>query len=336
MNRSSVRLTRRAAGLGALGMIALRATPASAVETLSVRLDFLPYGPHAAFYLALEKGWFKEQAVAPTFDDGTGSPITIQLVDAGQYDLGYASFASAMVARDNGMQVMAIAGALRKSDLGVVVDAGGSIHAPKDLEGKVIYYSPGSVETLFIDTWFKKNGVDKSKVNLTSVDIRTKVSTYMGGGGDGFLGPVAVYTVRQNIPRLSRAVNFADYGLPLPGFGLVASEAAIKAKARAITGFVEAWQKAWAGIQDRSMLDEAVAAMLKNRPHAGLDPLNLRLQIEAVIPYIGTPNTDKKPLLWQSPEDWAVGLKAGEEAGIIKPGANPGDFFSNAFVPKAA
>jgi NitT/TauT family transport system substrate-binding protein len=336
VNHRPIPLTRRAAGLGALGVIALGARPAAAEEKLSVRLDFLPYGPHAAFYLALEKGWFREQGIAPTFDDGTGSPVTIQLVDAGQYDLGYASFASAMVARDNGMQVKAIAGALRKSDLGVVVDAGGSIHTPKDLEGKVIYYSPSSVETLFIDTWFKKNGVDKAKVNLTSIDIRTKVSTYMGGSGDGFLGPVAVYTIRQNIPRLSRAVTFADYGLPLPGFGLVASDAAMKAKGNAITGFIEAWQKAWAGIQDRTMLDEAVAAMLKNRPHAGLDPVNLRQQIDAVIPYISTPNTEGKPLLWQSPEDWAAGLKAGEEAGIIKPGANPSDFFTNGFVPKAA
>ena len=36
--------------------------------------------------------------------------LTVQLVDAGKYDLGYCNFASAMVARDKGMSIKAIAG----------------------------------------------------------------------------------------------------------------------------------------------------------------------------------------------------------------------------------
>jgi NitT/TauT family transport system substrate-binding protein len=323
------------AAIAALGMLALGAGPAAAQEKLAVRFDFLPYGSHAPFYLAQEKGWFKENGVDPTFDDGNGGAVTVQLVDAGKYDLGYCSYASAMVARDKGMSIKAIAAVLRKNDLGVLVDEKGSLHTPKDLEGHVIYFSPSSVETLFIDTWFKLNGVDKSKVNLQALEIGAKVSTYLGGGGDGMFVPLPIYTIRSHIPRLSRGITFADYGLPLPGFGVITSDEAIKTKPKAIAGFVAALQRAWAGIHDRTMIDEAVAALLKNRPQSKLDPGYIKAQLEAVIPYMDTPSTAGKPLFWQSPDDWAAGLKVSEQAGVIQAGAKPSDFYTNDFVPKS-
>ncbi len=124
--------------VGALAVALALNSAAFAQEKLSVRLDFLPYGSHAPFYLALEKGWFKENGVEPTIEDGTGTTTTVQLVGAGKYDIGYAGFVSAMVAREKGVPVKAIAGVLRKSDLGVVVDEKSTIHKPKDLEGKKI------------------------------------------------------------------------------------------------------------------------------------------------------------------------------------------------------
>ncbi len=191
------------------------------------------------------------------------------------------------------------------------------------------------METLFIDSFFKTAGVDKSKVDLTSVDIAAKVSTYLSGGGDGMFVPVPIYTIRKNIPRLSRGILFSDYGLPLPGFGLIANETAMREKPKAIAGFVAALQKAWAGIQDGSMTDEAVQALLKNRPRAKLDPEYIRQQLQSLLPYINTTATNGKPLFWQSADDWAAGIKYSEQAGIIKPGTKAEDYFTNDFVPKS-
>lgn len=321
------------APLVAAGMLALAGGAASAQEKLTLRFDFLPYGSHAPFYLAKEKGWFKDNGVEVSMDDGSGGAVTVQLVDAGKYDLGYLSQASSMVARDKGMRVVGIAGVLRKGDMGVLVDEKSDMTKPKDFEGKLIYFSPTSVETLFIDTWFKRNNVDKSKVKLTSVDIATKVSTYLGGKGDGMFVPIPIYTIRQNIPRLSKGILFDEFGLTLPGFGVIANEETIAKKPKAIAGFVAALQKAWAGIKDRSMIDEAVAALQKNRPQAKIDPVYIKQQMEAVIPYMDTPATKDKPLFWQSIDDWNAAIKNAVEAGVIKADSKPETFFTNQFIP---
>lgn len=327
---------RRAFSAAIVSAAALGSMPARAQEKLTLRFDFLPYGAHGPFYLAKEKGWFAANGVDLQLDDGSGGSVAAQLVDGGKYDLGYLSFASAMIARDKGMKIKGVAGVIRKGDMGVVVDENSPINKPKDFEGKEIIFSPTSVETLYIDTWFKLNGVTKSKVNLISMDIGAKVSSYLSGKSDGMFVPVPIYTIRKGIPRLSKGITFADFKLPLPGFGVIASEASIKAKPKAIAGFVAALQKAWAGVRDKSLLDESIEALIKNRPNAKINPVYAREQLEALTMYMDTPATVGKPVFWQSPDDWAAGIKVSEEAGVLTvKGTKPSDYFTNEFVPGA-
>src|SRR5260221_321309 len=102
-------------------LLAVGAAPALAQEKLTVKFDFLPYGSHAPFWLAQDKGWFKEAGVEPAFEDGQGSTVAVQLISAGKLDVGYISLGAVIVARDKGVPVKSIAGVLRKNDYGVLV-----------------------------------------------------------------------------------------------------------------------------------------------------------------------------------------------------------------------
>jgi len=314
--------------------LALCMAPAVAQDKLTVKFDFLPYGSHAPFWLAQDKGWFKDAGVEPSLEDGQGSTVAVQLISAGKIDIGYVSLGAVIVARDKGVPVKAIAGILRKNDYGVLVGENTDIRVPKDLEGKLLYFSPSSVETLYMDLFFKKNGVDKSKINLTSIDLSTKVSTYMSGKGDAMFVPIPIYTIRA-APRLSRGILFADYGIPMPGFGLISSDDIIAQKPKALGGFVAAMQKAWGAVQnDPAMRVAAIDALLANRPQAKLDRTIVTQQLDSVLPFLVTPGTEGKPLLWQSPAEWEGAIAINEEAGAIRPGAKAADFYTNQFVPE--
>ncbi len=314
--------------------LALCMAPAVAQDKLTVKFDFLPYGSHAPFWLAQDKGWFKDAGVEPSLEDGQGSTVAVQLISAGKIDIGYVSLGAVIVARDKGVPVKAIAGILRKNDYGVLVGENTDIRVPKDLEGKLLYFSPSSVETLYMDLFFKKNGVDKSKINLTSIDLSTKVSTYMSGKGDAMFVPIPIYTIRA-APRLSRGILFADYGIPMPGFGLISSDDIIAQKPKALGAFVAAMQKAWGAVQnDPAMRVAAIDALLANRPQAKLDRTIVTQQLDSVLPFLVTPGTEGKPLLWQSPAEWEGAIAINEEAGAIRPGAKATDFYTNQFVPE--
>ena len=53
---------------------ALAAHPAAyAQEVLKMRVDFIPYVLHAPFHYANAQGWYKQQGIDLTIDDGSGS-----------------------------------------------------------------------------------------------------------------------------------------------------------------------------------------------------------------------------------------------------------------------
>lgn len=313
----------------------IASTSAHAVETIKVRLDFLPYGLHAPFYLAFEKGWFAEKGIAVEIDDGNGTGPALALVAQGKYDIGHVVLAGMPIAREKGgMQIKAIAAVVRKSDFGLVVDEAGKINSAKDLEGKTIIYSTNSVETPFIDIFLKRAGVDKSKVNMLNVDLSAKISTYMAGKGDGMLSPIPLYTLKGISPRASKGIFFSDMGINVPSFGLVASEDAIAKRPKEIAAFVAAYQRAWIAISTGGMIDEAVAALLKNRPNAKLDPRVAKAQIESVYPFLNSDASKGHPMLWMPPADWKSAVGVMEELKLIKDGTVPETLYTNQFVPK--
>jgi NitT/TauT family transport system substrate-binding protein len=198
---------------------------AQSLEKLKVRLDWTPWGVQAPFHLAQQKGWFKQAGLDVSLDDGNGSVTTVQLVGSSDdYDLGHAALASMMIARDKGLPVKAVAVFARLSDVGLLVPQGGSIKGPKDLKGKKIVYTAGSLEAPFIDAFLAAGGLKKSDLDLVSVDAAGKAATYASGRADAAFSTIPFFLPVVSQTRPSDGIKFSDYGLNMPSFGLFATE----------------------------------------------------------------------------------------------------------------
>jgi NitT/TauT family transport system substrate-binding protein len=322
-----IRKISRRAALALLAGLALPSL-AHAADKLTLRLDWTPHGIHAPIFLAVEKGWFKAAGLDVAIDDGNGSTVTAQLVGAGQYDVGHASLSSVAIAHEKGMPVISIAGFIRKSDMGVLVPVDSGWKSPKDLEGKKVAYTAGSLEGPFIGAFF---GASKSKVDLINVDAATKIGTYLSGSSDAVISTVPYVLPIVAEKRPATGILFADYGLDLPGFGLFSTQAKLKEKGDAIKRFASVVAGAWPYVLDGHE-DEAVAAIVKNRPQAPVSAKVMRGQIDAYRHFFYTEATKDKPIGIQSDKDWASTIKALETAEVIKKGSKPSDYFTNAYV----
>ena len=85
------------------------ARAADEAHTLSIRLGWLPSGYQSPYFLAEQKGWYKQAGLAVTLAPGNGSANSVQLVGAGQYDAGEAALSDMAYARGKGMPVISIA-----------------------------------------------------------------------------------------------------------------------------------------------------------------------------------------------------------------------------------
>ena len=249
-------------------------------------------GQPGAIHLAAQKGLFAKHGLDVTLDDGNGSVATVQIVGNGEYDVGHASLAPMAIARSKGLPVKAIAGFIQQNDIGLLVPKESGIKSPADLKGKKIAFTAGSLETPFIDRFLAAGKLTRNDVELLNVDAAAKAGTYMAGRTDGAFSSVPFFLAVVATQRPSNSVNFADYGLQFPSFGLFATEKTIADQARRACDVSSASSPAaWTYIFDGHE-DEAAQAIIAARPQSKLDPRSLRQQIDPLKDFAFTEATE--------------------------------------------
>lgn len=306
---------------------------AQSMRSITVQLDWLPHPMHAPFHLARLNGWYKEAGLDVTFKDGSGSVVTVQVVGSGNFEIGHANLSSMAIGRGKGMPVRAIAGFMRKSDMGAIVPADSEIKSVKDLAGKKIVYTSGSLEAPFLDAFLAAGGLSRRDVQMLSVNASAKFSTYIAKSGDAVVTTVPFGTALLAKPRPSRGILFADHGLPLPGFGLFATEDMIEKEPEMLRTFVAATIKAWNYILD-GHAEEGIDAIIKQKPGAKIDREMFLRGHKENTKFLTTEATKDKPFGWMAQDDWASTIKVMVESGVLPKDVKPEDFYTNKFIPE--
>ncbi|MBV7483384.1 ABC transporter substrate-binding protein [Bordetella sp. BOR01] len=307
------------------------AAPTAAAEDLKVRMDFSPWGLHAAMHLATQKGWFEEAGLNVEVQDGTGSINTLQLIGAGRVDVGQVSVGTMAVAMESGLDLISIAGFARTGDLAVMTDASQNVKTRQDLRGKKIVCFTTSPWAPFIDPFLKANNLSRGDVNMVMVSPSAMISTYASGNSDAFMSQAPFGMPMVGKARPATALLLADSGISFPSYGLVATPDTLKQKGDALRKFVQVQVKAWQYIYD-GHIEEAVKAVLAQRPNANLNADVLRGQLEAYRPFFDSPTVKNAPFGQQYDSDWAAAIHSMESAGMIKSGRKPSDFYTNALL----
>ncbi|SOE92663.1 NitT/TauT family transport system substrate-binding protein [Burkholderia sp. D7] len=299
---------------------------------IKIRLDWGPWGSHAAFYLAQQKGWYKRAGLDVEIVDGTGSVSTVQILgSSGQFDLGYAATSAIMIGKEKGLPVKIVAEFFRRNDEGLIVAEDAKIKKVSDLRGKTVAYTAGAMEAPFVDTFLKAGGLTRADVTLVSVDAASKLNMYAFARADAAFASVPALMPLVANKRASRPLLFSDNGLPMPSFCVFGSEDAMDKKRDAIAQFVSITSGAWNYIA-RGHAAEAADAMIAQRPQARLDKAYLTASIAELIPYRGAPASSTQPLGTPIDADFADAIKTLSSVGLLKSDHPPSQFYAEGFV----
>ena len=310
---------------------AMISSVADATDTLRVRLDWSPWGDQVPFHLAVKKGWYAKQGLDVQLEDGNGSVSTVQIVGNGDYDLGHASLATMAIARSKGLQVKAVAGFIRQNDIGLMIGKDTGVNSPKDLKGKKLTFTAGSLETPFLDRFISAGGLTRDDLELTNVDAANKGTLYMSGRVDGAFSSAPFMQPIFDRQRPTKTIKFSDYGLEFPSFGLFATEATIAAKRDQIRKFASVTAGAWQYILNGHEA-EGVQAIMEARPQAKLDPQVLLDQIKILRGLVSTPATAGKPMGIMAEADWAKAIDTLQQGKLMGHVEAPGAYYTNEFI----
>ena len=128
-----------------LALAALLATTgaASAQEKFTFALNWFPVGDHAAYWVALDKGYYKAKGLDVTLENSKGSGDVIAKVDTGRADAGLADTAVVIASVARGTTVKTVGMVFDQTPLNIFSLKSKPLLKPKDLEGASLGAPPG-------------------------------------------------------------------------------------------------------------------------------------------------------------------------------------------------
>ena len=154
---------------------------------------------------------------------------------------------------------------------------------------------------------------------------------YLGGQGDALITTVPYVLPIVDQQRPSDTFMFADYGLPLPAHGLVASRETFGRRREALQKFLTVSERAWHQVWNGNT-KEAIDALVDQRPQAKIDAQLELKRAAAYKPFSVTKATERKGDFWMAPSDWEAAIKVMRDAEIISADSKAADFYTNALV----
>lgn len=231
----------------ALGfLLALTATLAGAQDAVSLRLNWYLGGLHVPYYYGKEMGFFKQEGIDLTINEGRGSGNTVQVVAAGSDTFGMADSSSLITTASKGADVKSVMSLLNSTGFSVVSLASSGIKTPKDLEGKSLAVSPGDPLGQLFRALAAHNKLDMSTIKFVQVDPAAKVVAVLEKRVDALLGGADdQYFLIKYKGQEPAALRFADHGANIVGMTILTTGNTIKTKPDLVRRFVKASVRSW-------------------------------------------------------------------------------------------
>lgn len=258
-------------------------TTPSAVE-FDLVLDFYVNPDHAGIYVALERGYFQRAGldVRPRVPADPAAPI--KEVAAGRAELAVSYEPEVMLAREQGLDVIAVAALVDQPLTSLISLPRGGIAGPADLQGKTIATAGIPYQSDYLATILRRANLSLSDVNEVNVGFNL-LPALLSGRADAILGGFrnveGVDLARRG--EKPRVVPVDRLGVPTyDELVLVANGSQVEEDPEDIRLFLSALAK---GTEDAVRdPDQASAAILK--AGEGLDPALTRTEIAATLPLL--------------------------------------------------
>jgi NitT/TauT family transport system substrate-binding protein len=314
-----------------IGVIALvMGASALAQDAVSLRLNWYLGGLHVPFYYGKEMGFFKQEGIDLTINEGRGSANTVQVVAAGSDTFGMADSSSLITTASKGADVKSVMSLLNSTGFSVVSLASAGIKTPKDLEGKSLAVSPGDPLGQLFRALAAHNKLDMNTIKFVQVDPAAKVVAVLEKRVDALLGGAddQFFLIKYKGVEPA-ALRYADHGANIVGMTIVTTGNLIKTKPDLVRRFVRASVRSWEAAKKNP--GPAVDAAMKAKPDLNRQSTLDQMMVDFEL--LDSPNSKGKVGLGAKADwDQTLGLlKQYRELDTKEPWTT---FHTNEFVPQ--
>lgn len=290
-----------ATALGVLSLAINCASAAAQVQPLRFVLDFVPGGSQTPFFVARDRGWYREAGLDVEITPGTGSADTARLVGAGRAPLGYADAGTVATAVAQDIPVTTVAVFLQQSPLTIFSLAEKNITRPRDLEGKSVGLASGAAEAKIFPAFARKNNLEMSKIKLVNLSIPTRIPSLLAGQVDALGGFIVIERdIAAGTKGGVNVMKFADYGINMYGNGIIVNNDFANRNPQVVERFLQATMRGLKLALDSP--DAALEITYKALPDRDRNLLKDHWRLTA--PLMQSETTRRNGLGWMDEATW--------------------------------
>ena len=286
----------------AAGATFLLSTAAQAQERdLKFVLDFISLGRHAPWYVALGKGYFKDEGLNVTIMPSKGTADAIRTVATGGAELGFIDIPSLVASGSAGSAVKIVAANYQKPPYCIfTLNPGANVTEPKQMAGLELGSSTASFVPKIWAAFMEMNKVDSKTLKVVNIDAASRVPMLAAGkvqSIDQFL--MSEPAIRRAVTNAKPVCLFAgDYGLEIYANSIGVSEDFLAKNPDVVKKFVRAALKGWKD----ALANPEEAAKIEIQYVKALDPQIVVEEIAILKRIAITPDVEKNGFGYISPE----------------------------------
>ena len=302
---------------------------ASNPQPFTLDLDWYVNPDHAGIYTAVDRGFFRQEGldVKPQVPSDPSAPI--KEVAAGRADLAVSYEPEVFLAKEQGLDVEAVAAIVNQPLTSLISLPEGGITSPPNLDGKTVGTAGIPYQSDYLRTILQHAGLAPDSAQEVNVGL-SLLPTLIAGKVDAILGGFRnIEGVDLRLRGLDpRIVPVDQLGVPTyDELVLVARSSTVDDHPEAIRSFIAALARGTA----YAVAHPQEAASVVLEAGKGLDPDQTRAEVDATLPLLAAPKGS--PYGYLDPGQWQAYASWMAQNGLISKPPQPNDVLSNQLLP---
>ncbi|GAA4688260.1 ABC transporter substrate-binding protein [Phytohabitans rumicis] len=294
--------------------------------------SFGNFGRDSYAWVALEKGFFRDAGFEVDVQKGQGTGGNITAIVSGKADYTPIDLTGGLLQLGKGVKdFTAVAAIQQRTMAAIATTEDKNIKTPKDLEGKTLADTPGSVVRNLFPTYAKLAKIDYNKVKWQDGEAATLIATLGSGKVDGIgqfvVGRPTIAAVTKKTPVF---LPYSDYLTDLYGNVLVTSTKNAKEKPDQVKAFAAALLK---GLEYALANPKEAADILKAKDPTA-NPVAAQAELELMGAFVRSAGSGEK-IGTIDTQRVARSIAILQGAGQVPAGLTPEQIISVDLTPKA-
>jgi putative hydroxymethylpyrimidine transport system substrate-binding protein len=299
-------------------------------QAFGLTLDFYPNPDHAGIYMAQKLGYFEEAGLDVSIESPSDPSAPLKLVAAGRSDLAISYEPEVALARDKGIDVVAIGALVNRPLTSMIWLKKSKIKGVGDLRGKTIATAGIPYQDAFLKTILAR--VDLTPEDVKSVNVGFGLlPALVGGSAQAMLGG---YRNVEGVDLRERGKGpvvtpVDELGVPTyDELVLVANRKALEEDPQKYRLFLAALERGTnAAVEQPNAATKAIT-----EANHDLEPKLTAAEVKATLPLLAA-GTSGQPYGYMDPEEWNAFAGWMRDNGLIESLPAAGDLLSNAYLP---